>query len=115
MRDRPTTLTAVQRLESLLSRRPSSAAVLRLLCEGLSRKEIASQLGLSAHTVDWHLRSLYRDVGVNSALSLVRAYERAIQLSANVPPLIRWLARGGKTHKTGVAFQIRVTLSQIRA
>lgn len=39
---------------------------LQLLAQGLSKKEIASELSISFHTVDTHLRSIYRKLGVNT-------------------------------------------------
>jgi DNA-binding CsgD family transcriptional regulator len=40
----------------ILQRRPSARAIVALLAQGYSRKEIASQLAVSHQTVDWHLR-----------------------------------------------------------
>lgn len=38
-----------------------------MLQPGGSRRQAARQLGISEHTVNSHLRSLYRRLGVNSA------------------------------------------------
>jgi DNA-binding NarL/FixJ family response regulator len=46
--------------------------VLRLIAEGLSAKEIASRLGISAKTVEAHRTSLMRKLGVRKATELVR-------------------------------------------
>ena len=40
--------------------------VLRLLADGLTKKEIASKLGLSLHTVDNYLRRIYGKLHVNT-------------------------------------------------
>ena len=40
--------------------------VLRLLVDGLSKKEIASRLDLSVHTVDNYVRRLYKKLHVNT-------------------------------------------------
>jgi DNA-binding NarL/FixJ family response regulator len=39
---------------------------LQMMTRGLSKKEIASELSLSFHTVDSHLRSIYRKLEVNT-------------------------------------------------
>jgi DNA-binding CsgD family transcriptional regulator len=50
--------------------------VLRLMADGRSAKQIASELGLSIHTVHSHQRNLYRALGVGSfAGALKRARE----------------------------------------
>jgi two-component system response regulator NreC len=55
---------------SLLSGRERE--VLHLIADGLSAKEIASQLGISAKTVEAHRTSLMRKLGVRKATELVR-------------------------------------------
>lgn len=45
--------------------------VLRLLVRGLIKKEIADQLEVSTHTVDMHLRSVYRKLQVRSQTAAV--------------------------------------------
>lgn len=45
--------------------------VLRYLVKGLIKKEIADQLGISQHTVDMHLRSVYRKLHVRSQTEAV--------------------------------------------
>jgi len=46
--------------------------VLRLIADGLSAKEIASQLGISTKTVEAHRTSLMRKLGARKATELVR-------------------------------------------
>ena len=55
---------------SLLSARERE--VLQLIAEGLSSKEIATQLGISAKTVEAHRTSLMRKISVRKATELVR-------------------------------------------
>jgi DNA-binding NarL/FixJ family response regulator len=55
---------------SLLSARERQ--VLHLIADGLSAKEIGSQLNISAKTVEAHRSSLMRKVGVRKATELVR-------------------------------------------
>ena len=52
-----------------LTRRELS--VLRLVAHGLGNKEIASELGISAHTVKYHLASLLAKLGVHSRTEAV--------------------------------------------
>ena len=40
--------------------------ILRLLADGLVKKEIAEQLGLSVHTVSTHLRAVYGKLHVST-------------------------------------------------
>ncbi len=58
----------VQQLEALTSREED---VLRLLVRGFIKKEIADQLDISQHTVDMHLRSVYRKLQVRSQTEAV--------------------------------------------
>jgi DNA-binding CsgD family transcriptional regulator len=52
-----------------LTRRELS--VLRLVAYGLGNKEIASELGISTHTVKYHLASLLAKLGVHSRTEAV--------------------------------------------
>jgi DNA-binding NarL/FixJ family response regulator len=58
----------VENIEPLTSREED---VLRYLVKGLIKKEIADQLGISQHTVDMHLRSVYRKLQVRSQTEAV--------------------------------------------
>lgn len=48
-------------------------SVAALATDGLTNREIAERLFMSRYTVDSHLRSIYRKLGVNSRLALTRA------------------------------------------
>lgn len=50
---------------------PRETEILQRLVEGLIKKEIADQLGVSFHTVDMHLRNIYRKLQVNTATAAV--------------------------------------------
>jgi len=52
---------------------PREAEVLRLLEQGRSTKQIASELHVSTETVRNHVRHLFRALGVNSRLEAVAA------------------------------------------
>jgi ATP/maltotriose-dependent transcriptional regulator MalT len=55
--------------EVALTRRELS--VLRLVAHGLGNKEIASELGISTHTVKYHLASLVAKLGVHTRTEAV--------------------------------------------
>lgn len=56
----------------LLSLTDREREVLQLIAEGLSTKEVATQLGVSTKTADSHRTSLMRKLGVHKASELVR-------------------------------------------
>lgn len=58
----------VDHIEPLTSREED---VLRFLVRGLIKKEIADELAISQHTVDMHLRSVYRKLHVRSQTEAV--------------------------------------------
>jgi len=45
--------------------------ILQLLTKGLIKKEIADQLALSYHTVDSHIRSIFKKMSVRTAAGAV--------------------------------------------
>ncbi len=49
------------------------AEVLQLAAEGLANKQIAIQLGISEHTIKFHLSSIYAKLGVSSRTEAVRS------------------------------------------
>ena len=50
--------------------------ILQLTAQGLANKQIAARLGISEHTVKFHLSSLYAKLGVASRTEAVRAGAR---------------------------------------
>jgi DNA-binding NarL/FixJ family response regulator len=58
----------VQHIDPLTSREEE---VLRFLVRGLIKKEIADELSISQHTVDMHLRAVYRKLQVRSQTEAV--------------------------------------------
>ena len=47
-------------------------AVAALVAEGLSNQQVASRMFLSRHTVDFHLRHIFRKLGIDSRVVLTR-------------------------------------------
>jgi RNA polymerase sigma factor (sigma-70 family) len=45
---------------------PRERDVLKLVATGLTNREIGERLGVSPRTIDAHLRSIYRKIGVAS-------------------------------------------------
>src|SRR5919201_5732394 len=59
--------------------KPREKEVLRLMADGISRRDIASRLGISYTTVRTHIRSLGSKLGVHSKLeAIVKARELAL-------------------------------------
>ncbi len=50
--------------------------ILNLMLEGLSRKMVAKQLGLSIHTVSDYVKDIYRNFGVQSHAELMRRFTK---------------------------------------
>ncbi|RLK23200.1 regulatory LuxR family protein [Micromonospora sp. M71_S20] len=47
-------------------------AIARLVAEGMTNRQIATRVRLSPHTVNYHLRGLFRRLGISSRAELVR-------------------------------------------
>ncbi|MEV4874779.1 helix-turn-helix transcriptional regulator [Streptomyces cyaneofuscatus] len=46
--------------------------IVQLVAEGLTNKQMARRLGISPHTVNYHLKKLFQKAGVNSRIALLR-------------------------------------------
>ena len=65
--------------EALILLTPREIEVLTALGNGLSNKETARRLGVSPHTVKFHIESLFRKLGVSSrAEAVVKGLKRQI-------------------------------------
>ncbi len=58
-------------LENLEELTPREIEVLRLMAEGLGNKEVASRLGISDHTVKFHISSILAKLGAGSRTEAV--------------------------------------------
>ena len=54
------------------SLRPAELGIAELVAEGLTNREIAARIFLSPHTVDSHLRHIYRKLSINTRIELTR-------------------------------------------
>lgn len=52
---------------------PKEEAIVRLVARGLTNSQIATRVNLSPHTVNFHLRKIFRKLGVSSRVELVGA------------------------------------------
>ncbi|MFJ4870091.1 LuxR C-terminal-related transcriptional regulator [Streptomyces sp. NPDC088757] len=50
---------------------PSEQTIMRLVAAGLTNHQIASRVNLSPHTVNFHLRKIFKKLGVSSRVELV--------------------------------------------
>ena len=58
----------------------SERSVAKHVARGLTNRETAAELFLSPHTVDYHLRHIFRKLGIDSRIQLARIVERADRL-----------------------------------
>lgn len=67
---------------------PRRRLIFDLLGQGLDRKAIAGRLAISVHTVSDHQKTLYRELGINSQITLMQHYRSSIRVShenADIP------------------------------
>ncbi|WP_245607989.1 helix-turn-helix transcriptional regulator [Streptomyces hokutonensis] len=68
---------------------PAEHNIVRLVADGLTNRQIASRVSLSPHTVNFHLRKIFRKLGVFSRAELVGAHLHQLHLedeSTTTPP-----------------------------
>jgi DNA-binding CsgD family transcriptional regulator len=62
---------------------PTEAMVIELVSDGLTNREIAARVFLSAHTVGFHLRQIFRKLDIRSRVELTRQF---IERAGDSPP-----------------------------
>ena len=62
---------------------PTEAMVIELVSDGLTNREIAARVFLSAHTVGFHLRQIFRKLDIRSRVELTRQF---IERASDSPP-----------------------------
>lgn len=85
--------------------------ILSLIADGLTAPEIARRLSLSAETVRWYIKQLYRELGVSSRAEAIRvAMTRGLLDSAvatvSAVPIARSDVRYANNHGVHIAYQI---------
>ena len=65
----PLTNSGEQLIDPLTDR---EIEVLQLLAQGMANKQIALQLGISEHTVKFHISGIYTKLGVSNRTAAVR-------------------------------------------
>jgi DNA-binding NarL/FixJ family response regulator len=54
------------------SLRSSELGIAEMVAEGLTNREIAARIFVSRHTVDFHLRQIFRKLSISSRIELAR-------------------------------------------
>jgi DNA-binding NarL/FixJ family response regulator len=67
-----------ERLAVKLARSSTRRRIVHLLLEGKTRKEIAAIMGRSPHTIDSHIRVLYRAVGFGDRAQLMMLAQKLL-------------------------------------
>jgi DNA-binding NarL/FixJ family response regulator len=80
----------------MLSRSAMRCQIVELLVQGKSRKEISNDIQRSQHTVDTHIKALYRGVGVGDRAQLIVIAVLLFRFGASPPEL-------GTVHEHSVA------------
>ena len=75
----------LRRFTLILLRSASRRAIVHLMLEGCTRKEIAARLSRSQHTVDAHLKTMYRELGVGDRARLM-LLAAALRERGELPP-----------------------------
>ena len=84
-RARPSGFSAVQEAEARALLTPREAQILDAIADGLTNKAIARRLGISLHTVKFHLESVFRKLDARTRTEAVaKALERRKEDTINL-------------------------------
>ena len=74
------------------SLRESELGIAQHVAAGMTNREIGARLFVSRHTVDFHLRQIFRKLGINSRVELTRLF---VERDSNVSGQSLVVGRGG--------------------
>jgi DNA-binding NarL/FixJ family response regulator len=69
--------------------RSSELGIAELVAEGLTNREIAARIFVSPHTVDFHLRQIYRKLSITSRIGLTRLVLQHAAASSHTEKLVQ--------------------------
>ena len=75
----------LSRFRGVLRRSSARRAIASLLLQGCTRKQIALKMARSQHTIDAHLKAIYREVGVGDRARLM-LLAMTLQECGELPP-----------------------------
>ena len=68
---------------------PQELQIAHLVADGLTNRQVAAQLFLSPRTIDFHLRNLFRKLGISSRTELARLDLGASRVENQAIPPVR--------------------------
>jgi DNA-binding CsgD family transcriptional regulator len=75
-------------------------AASELVAQGLSNRQVANRMYISAHTVAFYMRQAFRKLNISSRVELTRIVIQQSQQPATVNPMqMPQLPRGGPSHQ----------------
>lgn len=64
--------------ESFIGLSPRQRLVMLMLLDGMARKDIATSLGVTLHTINDHVKAVYQRFGINSATELAAKFLQSV-------------------------------------
>ena len=93
---------------------PREGEIIRLLLEGKDSKQITEELFISDHTVKNHIHHVYRKLGVNNRIQLVRCFQSVLE-DPGRPPETGGLRAGERTFFRRAALPAALLLVAVAA